>query len=617
MILLPDIIINNRNIQAVLSIQKPFTLNGYIITDIDMDYISADPYNGHRIKIRNEADYLLVLTTEDFEPRFNSKMHEFISRHGHYANVEGRHDIYDWGSYSLSQYLNEIQEQCNRIRDHRYLSWNSYLDALKIDVHRQGRELCQPARAISSYRQSDFMDDWRNYYYTHWHQAESSLRNSILAQGSWTSDWGTNNQSDVNKYIHKYNYKPEYINHCMPNENQDATLLLGTEIEVDEGGESEEHAKKVLDIMCGIDPDNPDKALETKMYCMHDGSLKKGIEFATMPCSLEYHKNNMNYKQMFQYLDENGYKAHDTTTCGLHVHANRSYLGKTELMQQLTISKILYILEKFNDEICVIARRDNSYSRFVGNGKDEKSVVELYGKYKNQDKHVALNLKHIDTIEFRCFKGTLKYETYMLTLEFVKDIIDYAKSINIEEIELIQWSDLMNTFSDELKAYYNERLEKETKKKEVEEKKKSESETYYDQFVDVRNIVSANEIRNRNARICSFSTNPNDISSYRRDNTSSSLYNLLGRITSDCSCNVSIDLSTGTVTRTVTPVGEVTPIERTTSEELKHKEKALKKKIKYSNNFMEKKNLEIELKEIQKEIKKEKKRIKLNNNTES
>ena len=199
---------------------------------------------------------------------------------------------------------------------------------------------------------------------------------------------------------------------------------------------------------------------------MHDGSLKKGIEFDTMPCSLEYHKNNMNYQRMFAYLDENGYKAHDTTTCGLHVHANRAYLGKTELVQQLTISKILYILEKFNDELCVIARRDNSYSRFVGKGKDEKTIVELYGKYRNQDKHVALNLKHIDTIEFRCFKGTLKYETYMLTLEFVKDIIDYAKSINIEEIELIQWSDLMNTFSDELQAYYNKRLEKEIKKKE-------------------------------------------------------------------------------------------------------------------------------------------------------
>ena len=606
MILLPDIIVNNRNIQAVLSIQDPFTLNGYIITDIDMDYITADPFNGYRIKIRNENDYCLILTAEDFEPRFSSKMHEFIARYGYNANVEGRCDIYDWGNYSLNQYIHEIEEQCHKIRDNRYLGYNSYLDTLKRDVYRQGRELRQPARITSSYIRSDFMDDFQIYHYANWGQAESSLRNIILAQGSWISDWGINNQSDKNKYIHKYNYKPEYIKHYMPNENQDTTLLLGTEIEVDEGGESEEHAKKVLEIMCGVDQDNPDKALETKMYCMHDGSLKKGIEFATMPCYLEYHKNNMNYKQMFQYLDENGYKAHDTTTCGLHVHANRTYLGKTELMQQLTISKILYILEKFNDELCIIARRDNSYSRFVGNGKDEKSVVELYGKYKNQDKHVALNLKHPDTIEFRCFKGTLKYETYMLTLEFVKDIIDYAKSINIEEIELIQWSDLMNTFSDELKAYYNERLEKETKKKEVEDKKKSDAETYYDRFVDVRNIVSANEIRNRNAHICSFSTNPNDICSYRRDNPSSSLYNLLGRITSDCSVGVSIDLSTGTVTR----VGEVTPVERITSEELKHKEKALKKKIKYSNNFMEKKNLEIELKEIQKEIKKEKKRSK-------
>lgn len=37
---------------------------------------------------------------------------------------------------------------------------------------------------------------------------------------------------------------------------------------------------------------------------------------------------------------------------GLHIHANRSYLGKSRISQELVISKILYILEKFNDEIC-------------------------------------------------------------------------------------------------------------------------------------------------------------------------------------------------------------------------------------------------------------------------
>lgn len=204
-----------------------------------------------------------------------------------------------------------------------------------------------------------------------------------------------------------------------------------------------------------------DSDVEDLIYSTHDSTVQ--IEFDTMPCSLEFHKNKMNYREMFEYLDKEGYKGHDCKTAGLHIHANRSYLGKSRISQELVISKILYILEKFNDEICVIARRDNDYSEFAGEKQNEDSIVELYGKYKDKGKRAALNLQHKDTIEFRMFKSTLKYETFILTLEFVKDIIDYAKSVDIEEIELAKWSDLMNCFSSELRKYYEFRYQKKVK----------------------------------------------------------------------------------------------------------------------------------------------------------
>lgn len=263
-------------------------------------------------------------------------------------------------------------------------------------------------------------------------------------------------------YIHQFNYIPKYIKHFMPGESEDTTLLLGAEIEV--GGNNNipsdnsknSTVKKCIQIMNGSDSDE-----ENLIYSTHDSTVQ--IEFDTMPCSLEFHKNKMNYREMFEYLDKEGYKGHDCETAGLHIHANRSYLGKSRILQELVISKILYILEKFNDEICVIARRDNEYSEFVGSKKEENSLVELYGKYKDHGKRAALNLQHKDTIEFRMFKSTLKYETFILTLEFVKDIIDYAKSVDIEEIELAKWSDLMNCFSSELRKYYEFRYQKKVK----------------------------------------------------------------------------------------------------------------------------------------------------------
>lgn len=264
-------------------------------------------------------------------------------------------------------------------------------------------------------------------------------------------------------YIHQFNYVPKYIKHFMPGESEDTTLLLGAEIEV--GGnnnissdnDKNSTVKKCIQIMNGSDSDE-----ENLIYSTHDSTVQ--IEFDTMPCSLEFHKNKMNYREMFEYLDKEGYKGHDCETAGLHIHANRNYLGKSRISQELVISKILYILEKFNDEICVIARRDNEYSEFVGSKKEENSIVELYGKYKDHGKRAALNLQHKDTIEFRMFKSTLKYETFILTLEFVKDIIDFAKSASIEEIELVKWADLMKLFSPALRNYYTERYNKQYKK---------------------------------------------------------------------------------------------------------------------------------------------------------
>lgn len=292
-----------------------------------------------------------------------------------------------------------------------------------------------------------------------------SFHSSAITFNNSEWDRGFINNIILNKtktYIHQFNYIPKYIKHFMPGESEDTTLLLGAEIEV--GGnnnissdnDKNSTVKKCIQIMNGSDSDE-----ENLIYSTHDSTVQ--IEFDTMPCSLEFHKNKMNYREMFEYLDKEGYKGHDCETAGLHIHANRSYLGKSRISQELVISKILYILEKFNDEICVIARRDNDYSEFAGEKQNEDSIVELYSKYKDKGKRAALNLQHKDTIEFRMFKSTLKYETFILTLEFVKDIIDYAKSVDIEEIELAKWSDLMNCFSSELRKYYEFRYQKKVK----------------------------------------------------------------------------------------------------------------------------------------------------------
>lgn len=589
MILLPDIRLRSDR----LSIQEPFTLNGRLITDIDIvEEMSCYNAPFGRIKIKNENNYNVELIFDELNYYFDREMNYFINRYGSYACVEGRRDVPNWSDYSFNTYINEIKLQCNKIRDSLYYSYNHdnsrYLNALKSDLRRQGR-----GEQYDLLRESYSYCDTYNPFGTFGTYGINLEDYAVLINSSWFNSPTNNNSSNsTSKYIHKYNYKPTYIYNYMPDEDKSTTLLLGAEIEVagnDKEPDREDTVKKCIQIMNGSEDDTEDL-----IYSTSDSTVQ--IELDTMPCSLEFHKNRMNYKELFKYLDELGYKGHDCDKAGLHIHACRSYLGKSELVQQLTISKILYIIEKFNDEICVIARRNNAYSKFVGKDEVNQSLDKLYGKYKDNGKKVALNLQHKDTIEFRMFRSTLKYETFILTLEFVKNIIDFAKSINIEEIELVKWSDLMDTFSDELKEYYNDRLEKENRKKEEPKKEKNVDNTSLNVMNWSTGTISTSGLRANTI----FYDEPISISRDITDEYGEWMYNTspqrrleyLNRQTNGCNSN------------------------KTTEENLKDKIKSLKKKIKNSNNFMEKKNLEKELNEIQKELKKEKKKKRLNNNTE-
>lgn len=619
MILLPDIHINIIGTEHKLSLQDPYTLNGKLITHM---YISSGTENSYAtdafgerlytvqtnvynsIQIADEEGYCVVISQVDLERYMAYELHHFFREQGNEFVEVGENRRYMWTirrDYGFSNYIRDLERQCNEIsRRSITVDGTSYIGRCRERLRNQGR-----LQEENNARTATISQDW---YYSPTlstsHRSHAEGVATRVTRNPYTYGYGqpVNNYSFVvrepsvqKKHIHQYNYKPEYIKHYMPDEDESA-LLLGAEIEVDCGGESEEHAKKVLEIMCGINPDDAEEVLENKMYCTHDGSLRNGIEFDTMPCTLEYHRQEMRYKEMFEYLDKNGYKAHDTDTCGLHIHADRNYLGNSELKQQLVITKILYILEKFNDEICVIARRNNNYSQFVGEGKNEKSAVELYKKYKDKGKHVALNLTHKETIEFRCFKGTLKYETFLLTLEFVKNIIDYAKSVNIEDIELIQWSDLTDIFSDELVEYYNDRLEKEMNK-EPEKIKLDENNSRITVTPNSWNIDAvSSSVSSLSSGTLSFSTT--------FDNES---YSRLSDILFGSASSQSSSILDQTTNQNTEEDNEI---------ETKKKEiKLLKKRIKNSRNYMEKTRLNAELTQAQKELKKLKKNKNTNSNS--
>ena len=290
----------------------------------------------------------------------------------------------------------------------------------------------------------------------------ASLPDWSTVFSSWEDD--SDDKENETEYIQEYNYIPKAFNFHKTNQSEE-DLFLGAEIEVDCGGKNHDVAKEIIDILG-----------DQNVYCKHDGSLDSGFEIVTHPATLYYHQS-LDYKRAFSYLVKLGYRAHDVNTCGLHVHFNKSFFGKDKLHQDMNISKLLYIFEKFYQQVELIARRKhNDYAKRYYMEENE-TVFDMYSKAKSANKYGAINLKHDDTVEIRIFKGTLNYDTFMITLQFVRNIAKIVKRISIYDIQMVTWDSIYNKFSPELKKYYDDRTEQkkqEDLKKEEERKKREE-----------------------------------------------------------------------------------------------------------------------------------------------
>ena len=76
-----------------------------------------------------------------------------------------------------------------------------------------------------------------------------------------------------------------------------------------------------------------------RMYIKHDGSLDEGFEMVTHPMTLEYHCRDFPWQELTQKAVSLGYRSHQTSTCGLHIHVSRRSLGCTDQQQEDTIAE--------------------------------------------------------------------------------------------------------------------------------------------------------------------------------------------------------------------------------------------------------------------------------------
>ena len=54
-----------------------------------------------------------------------------------------------------------------------------------------------------------------------------------------------------------------------------------------------------------------------------------------------------------------------------------------------------------------------------------------------------MNLENFNTLEFRLFRGTLRYKTFIATLQLVDEICYWAINLSDKEMEDMSWSDFV------------------------------------------------------------------------------------------------------------------------------------------------------------------------------
>lgn len=232
--------------------------------------------------------------------------------------------------------------------------------------------------------------------------------------------------------IKTYDYKPEPIFYGS------GDLFYGVELEIDNGGESNANAEKLLDIA---------NSNGEHIYCKHDGSIDDGFEIVSHPMSLEYHTNKMNWLEVFNRAIAMRYLSHNTSTCGFHIHVNRSAFGATHEEQEIVVARIVHFVEKHWWEIVKFSRRSEyNLNRWAARyATISAEVQKTYKKAKDKrlGRYVAVNLENYDTIEFRLFRGTLKYKTFLATLQFVDMICRLAIMLDDNAFEKMSWSDFV------------------------------------------------------------------------------------------------------------------------------------------------------------------------------
>jgi hypothetical protein len=372
----------------------------FTITENNHQVICFDYMRGHHIEAciyeKNEfLDYLVDKLDYDFYDR----QYERCDECGDWEHMD---DI-TWcdGQVYCSYHADQHLFYCNYCEDyHDSRNTNSYEvhEVRNGNTRPTNETVCTAALENGDY----FYCDHCNEVFDYDHRSDDE---------DYTSCTACNDEREEEKSssaLNDYSYKPKPVFFGQG-------LHLGVELEVEFSQDNRDAASKIYNSF-----------YDSKYYMKRDGSLDNGIEFVTHPLTIGEHKNF--WPQLIKNIKaaDSDSKSHDVSSCGLHIHVGRDKLSSGAIQR----ATMFFSVEA--DRLQKFARRfNNSYAKFFKAKKGDMPKIKKH--YQDIGRYSAINLTVSKTIEFRFFKGTLKTNTLLATIEFTHLLVEFlnnAHSLN-------------------------------------------------------------------------------------------------------------------------------------------------------------------------------------------
>jgi len=212
-------------------------------------------------------------------------------------------------------------------------------------------------------------------------------------------------------HIHDYGYRPENDFKKVKGEN---TLFLGVELEVQNFKEGTKAvSNKLLEFL-------KEEKIVDNFYLKHDGSVSSGFEIVTHPFTWKYAHKEIKWYKLFNWLKKHKFSSQESGECGLHVHVSR------EFFSDLDITKLRIFFSKNKEQIYKFSKREGHGDRYCEYEEFDQDKF-IHNETPN-GRYWALNLNSSrDTIEFRAFRGTLDYDRFLASLQFVHAVSHFVQ----------------------------------------------------------------------------------------------------------------------------------------------------------------------------------------------